>query len=105
MTDPRDAIKKITDANPDTFVIFFVDECPYCQRALALLREKKVAYKGYNIHDIKGDMPKLLEVLGENYESIGFNKNHRTKPIIFYNKKLIGGYDKLVEYFKNNPTN
>jgi glutaredoxin len=93
-------IGKILNANKDTYVIFFVDECPFCQQALSLLRSKNVQYKGYNIHDINGDMPYLLEVLRKNADLIGFNTSHHTKPIIFYNKKFIGGYDELVKLFK-----
>ena len=94
-------IKKILDAEPDTFVIFFVEECPYCQKALWLLRKNEVKYKGYNIHDIEGDMPELLRVLNENSDVIDFNKLHRTKPIIFLNKTFIGGSDSLAKYFEN----
>ena len=99
-------IKKILDAEPDTFVIFFVEECPYCQKALWLLRKnEKVKYKGYNIHDIEGGMPELLKVLNANADIIGFNEYHRTKPIIFLNKKLIGGCDSLIKYFDANKLN
>lgn len=91
-------IKKILNADPDTYVIFFVYECPYCTRALRMLRESGLKYKGYNINDINGSMPKLLKVLNDNAELVGFNRNHRTKPIIFLNKKLIGGSDDLSKY-------
>lgn len=92
-------IKKIIAAEPDTYVIFFVYECPYCQRALELLRKSNVKYKGYNINDINGGMTTLLEVLNKNNELVGFNKNHRTKPIIFFNRKFLGGSDELAKHF------
>jgi glutaredoxin len=94
-------IEKIIDAEPDTFIIFFVDECPYCQKALWLLRKNEVKYKGYNIHDIEGGMPALLKVLNDNADLIGFRESHRTKPIVFLNKTLIGGSDNLAKYFEN----
>jgi glutaredoxin len=42
-------------------------------------------------------MPELLKVLNKNANLINFDKNHRTKPIIFYNGKFIGGFQQLNE--------
>jgi len=56
-------IDKIINAEPNTFVIFFVYGCPYSSRALELLRTNNLPYKGYDIDSIKGSMRKLLEVL------------------------------------------
>ena len=94
---PGIILDKILYADPDTYVIFYVSTCPYCQGALNLLRNKRVKYKGYNINDIKGGMTELLSVLNRS-DRISFNPNHQTKPIIFLNKKLIGGYDDLQNY-------
>ena len=98
MKEYHPIIKKITEANPDTYVIFFEYRCPYSMRALNLLKEKNAKYKGYDITTIKGEMSKLLEVLNENLSLIEFNPNHRTKPIIFLNNKFIGGYNELYNY-------
>ena len=95
-------IKKICNAEKGTYIIFFVDECPYCQKALELIRSKNINYKGYDIHHIKGDMPKLLKVLNNNAALIKFNTFHTTKPIIFLDCQFIGGYDDLVKHFKQN---
>lgn len=78
----------------DAYVIFYVPECPYSMKALNLLREKKVKYKGYNIHNL-GGMKFLLETFNENKEQINFNPDHLTKPVIFYNGKYLGGYSDL----------
>ena len=93
-------INKILTADDNTYVIFFVYECPYCRRALEMLRKYNIKYKGYNINDIKGGMPELLQVLNSNAEIIGFNTSHRTKPIIFLNKKFIGGSDDLAKHLE-----
>lgn len=93
-------LDKILNAANDTYVIFYVNSCFYCRNALELLRKSSVQYKGYDINQIEGNMGFLLGVLNKNAEKIGFNSSHRTKPIIFYNKKFIGGYDKLVEFMK-----
>lgn len=97
MTKIIPVIKKIISAKPGTYVIFFVYECPYCNAALDLLRRSGAAYKGYNINHIKGGMQRLLEILNQNKELIGFNSEHTTKPIIFLNGKFLGGYDELKE--------
>lgn len=93
-------IKKIINAEPDTYIIFFVKTCPYCANALDLLRKNNVRYKGYDIETINGNMPKLLKVLNDNAKLISFDTSHTTKPIIFYNKKYLGGYDKLAQILK-----
>ena len=95
-------IKKIVDANKDTYVIFFTRECPYCIKSLNLLRESKVKYKGYDINSIKGGMNRILEMFNKNANIIGFNKKHITKPIIFYNGKFIGGYTELSNILGKN---
>ncbi|AUV58233.1 glutaredoxin [Bandra megavirus] len=97
-------IGKITDANPNTFIIFFVQECPYCQKALQLLRSSGVAYKGYDINSINGNMPRLLDTLNQYSYLTNFNSNHMTKPIIFINGKFLGGSTELAQYLNNQFT-
>lgn len=94
-------INKIITADPDTFIIFFVRECIYCEKALELLRSTNSKYKGYNINTINGGLEKLLNELKENAEMLNYNPNHRTKPIIFYDKKFIGGLRELTEFMNN----
>ena len=93
-------IEKISSSPKKSYVIFFVYGCPYCENSLALLKQKNVPFKGYNINDIDGGMFKLLEVLNKNASIIGFNSDHRTKPIIFYDGKFIGGYTELTKHLK-----
>jgi glutaredoxin len=92
-------IKKIKEADVGTYVIFFSYGCPYSMKALDLLKEKGVKYKGYDISTIKNGLPKLLEVLNENLTLVNFKPKHRTKPIIFLNNQLIGGYNELYDHF------
>lgn len=94
-------INKIINTDADTYVIFFVHNCPYCENALNLLRKKSVKYKGYDINSINGGMSQLLNVLNENASLIAFDSTHQTKPIIFLNGKFLGGYDNLREHFIN----
>lgn len=94
-------IDKIINANKNTFVIFFVSDCGYSQSALQLLRQNKLAYKGYDISKIDGGMSELLSVLHNNSQKIAYDINHITKPIIFFNGKFIGGYDKLFNFINH----
>lgn len=88
-------IDKITSSPPSTYVIFFTDGCYYSQKALNLLRNSGVHYKGYDIDTINGRMDKVLSVLKDNAGLVGFDVGHKTRPIIFYNGKYIGGADEL----------
>ena len=88
-------IEKIVQANHGTYVIFFVYGCPYCEKALSLLRSSHVLYKGYNINEIDGGMKNLLIVLDKHKDQLNFDSSHKTKPIIFYNGKFIGGFSEL----------
>ncbi|XWV26643.1 putative glutaredoxin [Tupanvirus soda lake] len=99
MENNNSIISKIIDADTDTYVIFFVYSCPYSMRALELLRQKNVKYRGYDINNLNGGMTKLLEVLNENSELTNFKSSHKTKPIIFLNGKFLGGYDILRDHF------
>ena len=102
MTENHPIIEKIISASPDTYVIFFVRGCPYCENSLQLLRDKNLPYKGYDISTINGNMQKLLEVLKQNADIVSFDPSHSTKPIIFLNGKFIGGYDQLSQLL-NKP--
>lgn len=102
MKDLHPIIQKIIEAPQNTYVIFFVRDCPYSRKALDLLRTKNVKYKGYNINEIKGNMPRLLEVLNKHVDMIYYDPSHKTKPVIFYNGKFIGGFDELNKIL-NSP--
>src|SRR5438270_427414 len=84
----------------DRYVIFYSPWCIYSQKALALLDEKKLPYKKYNIDEYWKDINILLQHLSEDKTDINFNPEHRTRPIIFACGKFIGGYDDLAEKLK-----
>jgi len=64
--------------------------CPYCDQAKALLKQKNIEFEEKKIGDgyTKED---LLEAV----------PNARTVPQIFMDDKLIGGYTDLVSYIQN----
>ena len=89
-------IENITnDEYSDYYIIFYSTWCGYSQKAIELLKDKNVKFKGYIIENIDGDMTVLLNKLIKNKDIIKFNPEHKTRPIIFYNKKFIGGYSEL----------
>lgn len=59
--------------------------CPYCQRAKALLAKKGVAYDDF---DVRADEGKLAEMMEK-------SNGKRTIPQIFINGQHIGGFDDL----------
>ena len=81
-------------SNNNKYIIFYSKWCGYSMKALDLLRLKKVEYKGYNIDKINGGMSRLLEIFNNN-SLLSFDNSHKTRPIIFFNGKFIGGYTDL----------
>jgi len=73
------------------FVIYYSYDCPFCLKALQLLKDKKATYSAVEITDL----PSTLRSLGNLLPS-----SHNTKPIIFRRGKFLGGYTQLVEYYK-----
>ena len=42
----------------------------------------------------------LIKIFSDHKNEIDFNLNHTTAPIIFYNKKFIGGSNELISHVK-----
>ena len=72
------------------WLIYSKNNCPYCDKAKFALQGEDVEVK--NINDKPGYLQELLEK----------NPNARTMPQIFLNGELIGGYDNLVAWQKEN---
>jgi glutaredoxin len=58
--------------------------CPFCQRAVAFLKESQLPHEIIN-----------LDTDNEKLQSLKQKYNHPTIPIIVMNEKLIGGFDEL----------
>jgi glutaredoxin 3 len=82
MTETKE-IKKI--------VVWSRDNCPYCVRAKNLLSVKGLEYEERNISEGVWSREQLLEAC----------PGARTVPQIVMDDTVIGGYDRLEEYFKN----
>lgn len=93
--------KKILDyKDKNIFVIFYSPQCKFCIDAINLLKQNKLSFKCYNIDNMKGTMDILLHFLNQQKDITHFNEQHKTKPIIFYKGKFIGGFTDLIAYLK-----
>jgi glutaredoxin len=93
MSKEESTIKKIDNNN---YCIFYSEECGYSKNALKLLQDRREKFKGYIIEKNYSSKDELLKILRKNAHKNGFDINHTTKPIIFYNNKFIGGYTELL---------
>lgn len=77
-------------------IVFGKDTCPYCQKAKALLDEKKV---DYTYHNVIKDSASLYRLIPHTKKNIG-NKTPVTLPQIWINGEYIGGYTELEKLLK-----
>lgn len=66
-------------------VVFSLDECPFCIKAKGLLSSKNVKFENISLTE-KPEWRSLLFLLTNGRSSV---------PQVFFNDKLIGGYDAL----------
>jgi len=84
----------------DEFIVYSKDGCPFCVKAINLLKMKKKTHKEMKL-DRDIDRNSLLE-------AIQYYGHGRTMPMIVQtddgsgNTVRIGGYDELVKYFQEN---
>lgn len=68
-------------------VVWSRDNCPNCDQAKALLKQKGIAFEERKIGN-KWTREQLLEVV----------PSARTVPQIFINEQLVGGFNELRKY-------
>ena len=73
-------------------IVWSKDHCPFCVQAKNLLTMKEIPFEERNISQGPYTREQLLEACPE----------ARTVPQIVIDGVVIGGYDKLTEYFKND---
>ena len=74
-----------------TIVVYSKNNCVFCSKAKALLKNLGLEYEERTLEkDFGSDPSKLIEDIG---------KNVRTMPQIKIDGELIGGYNQLVEHF------
>jgi len=87
-------VEKVKKHN-DKLVIFYSDWCPYSKDAVKLSRQSGVKHRHYKIDNVPGGFPAILEIFNKRSNETGYDKNHKTKPIVFYKGKFVGGYTEL----------
>ena len=76
---------------PMTITVYSKNNCVFCTKAKALLKNLGLEYEEKSLEkDFGSDPSKLIEDIG---------KNVRTMPQIKIDGQLIGGYNQLVEHF------
>ena len=79
----------------DIFIFFYWNTCPHSIAAKSRLKNDKLSYKGY---EISKNTEYVLNCLRDGSDKTGFDRNHRTVPIVFYKGKFIGGNSDLNRY-------
>ena len=67
-------------------IVYCTPTCPYCQRALALLDSKQVAYELINVDDAPHKRAQMRELA----------KGRNSVPQIFIGDTHVGGCDELM---------
>lgn len=86
------------DENKDIYIVFIMANCEYSKKAVNYLKDNNLCYKSYIVKDLNNNiniMDQLIHCLKKR-EDYKFDHSHRTLPIIFYNKKFIGGCSDLL---------
>ena len=92
-----DKLYKKINKNNKYVLVFGKSTCRYCKEAIKYLKENNIPYKYYKIDEYYNIFFKILEKLNKKHQDILYDSNHKTYPIIFINKKFIGGYSELIK--------
>lgn len=85
---------KIYDS--DKKIIFFgLSYCEYCKKTIELLKKHKITYKYYQIDNCYNIFFTILRNVSKLYPNFEIEPNCKTVPVIFFNRKYIGGYTEL----------
>jgi glutaredoxin len=90
-----DKLKKIFDTHNNKYIIFGTNYCIYCQESKKLLKKNKINFIFIDIHQNPKLFFNLIKEFCKKNKSYQFDQNHKTIPVIFYNKNFIGGYTDL----------
>lgn len=72
-------------------VIYTMDGCPYCERAMSFLNGKKIAFRQVDVGSDRKEWDALAKKTGA-----------KTVPYIFIDHKYIGGCSDLLSLDENN---
>jgi glutaredoxin len=65
--------------------------------AIKLLKSNDIQYKKYNLDTFEGGLEHVLDCLIEYKDVVNFDPKHKTRPLVFYKGKFIGGFRELKE--------
>ena len=99
VTKAEQILEKI-NFNEDTFLIFGLSTCKYCKNVLEFSKTNSLQFKYYEMDKYYEIFIPILNKLTELDFELNIDPTHRTFPVIFYNKKFIGGYSDLIKYIK-----
>ena len=87
------------------FTIYQSPFCPYCQESLEILqtlnRQHQISLKNVNLDEVEGGKSRVVHFFKANADKYGYDKNHDTRPIIFFNRRFIGGNSDLKRFLTN----
>lgn len=92
MSPPLAKIQKYNDR----YVVFYDKGCPYSERAIELLKD--VPHRAYEITSFADKLSTLIDYFKYTATKTGFDISHKTKPIVFYQGKFIGGFTELQKH-------
>lgn len=93
-------IKKIINANKNTYILFIGSKCHYCELAIERLRNSGEYFKAYDVNRL-GGRSNVLHKFNKYKHLIKFKTGHITIPIIFLNGRFVGGYKELNNILSN----
>lgn len=86
----------------DLYVVFYSSTCGYSMRLLNYLKSHKINFKGYDVNVKPTRFNDLLADLIANTDAVQFNTNHRTKPVVFYKGKFVGGATETIHLLESS---
>jgi glutaredoxin len=85
-TDLKDKYRNLENAKIK-YCIYSLENCSYCREAKKLLEKNNLPYKEIKVY--RDDIKDILKILESKTNKYGYF------PIIFYNKKFLGGFQEL----------
>jgi glutaredoxin len=96
-------VNKIIKYKDDNlYVVFYSSTCWHSMRLLNYLKSNKIDFKGYDVNVKPGRFNDLLADLNANSAAVQFDTTHRTKPIVFYKGKYIGGATETINLLESS---
>ena len=86
--------------NNEEIILFGLSYCKYCKDTIKMLIKKNITFKYYIIDKHFNIFFDILLKVSELYPNLKIINSHKTVPVIFMNKKFIGGYTNLKNILK-----